>query len=198
MLDWLKLKRDYPDFWKIYLLKFETKSPRFVVLNIETSGHDMEKDVILSISTFAVVEGTILINDSFEAILLQYVYNHDNSISNAYIIESTKMKLTEQQAVQQLVENIQNAVIIGYDINFTLDMINMVLEKMHCGKLKNEALDIQIMFRKWKDDNNHQFSLNEMCSYFKIPKNEDDDLCSGNAYAIALLFLKLKSRLGIH
>src|SRR6478609_8669690 len=125
MLDWLKhLKKDYPDFWKTYLSKFDRKSSRFVILNLEASGQNLEKDVILTISTFAVVNDTILINDSFESILLQYVYNHDHGISNEYIIESKKMKLTEQQAIQQLVEHLQNAIIVGYHINFAIDMIN--------------------------------------------------------------------------
>jgi DNA polymerase-3 subunit epsilon len=198
MLEWLKhLKRDYPDFWKTYLSKFDSKSSRFVILNIETSGHNLENDVILSISTFGITDNTILIKDSFESILLQYVYNHDNGISNAYIIESNKLKLTEQQAVQQLVEHLENAVIIGLHINFAIEMINVVLEKMHCGKLKNEALDIEIMFQKWKDNRDRSFSLDEMCAAFKIPKNLNEDECTGNAYAIALLFLKLKSRLHI-
>src|SRR5436190_5041774 len=143
----------------MYLSKFDTKSSRFVIVNIETSGDDLKKDVILTISTFAIVEDTILINDSFEAILLQYVHNHDNGVSNNYIIESNKMKLTEQQAIQQLVEHIQNATIVGLHINFAIEMINMVLEKMHCGKLKNNALDIEIMFQKWKDVHDHSFSL---------------------------------------
>jgi DNA polymerase-3 subunit epsilon len=199
MFTWLKnLKKDYPDFWKTYLSKFEKKSTRYVILNVETSGHDQEKDVILSISTFAIIDNTILINDSFETVLLQYIFNHDNGISNAYIILSDKLKLTEYQAMEQLVGHIQNAVLVGFRINFAIDMINSVLEKMHCGKLRNEALDIEIMFQKWKDDHEHSFSLEEMSTYFKIPKNNDIDSCTGNAYTTALLFLKIKSRLGIY
>jgi DNA polymerase-3 subunit epsilon len=75
-------------------------------------------------------------------------------------------------------------------------MINQALEKMHCGRLKNEALDIEIMFKKWKDNSDKSFTLDELCTAFKIPTNEIKT-ASEDAYNGALLFLKLKSRLGI-
>jgi hypothetical protein len=39
----------------------------------------IHKDVILSIGAFAVVDDSIFIGDSFETILLQYKYLHDNT-----------------------------------------------------------------------------------------------------------------------
>ena len=34
MLDWLKIiHKEYPEFWKLYLSKFEKKSNRYVVLS---------------------------------------------------------------------------------------------------------------------------------------------------------------------
>ena len=50
MLDWLiNINKDFPEFWKTYLSKFEKKSKRFVVLSTETTGLNPEKDVILSL-----------------------------------------------------------------------------------------------------------------------------------------------------
>ena len=74
-------------------------------------------------------------------------------------------------------------------------MINEVLEKMECGKLKNEALDVEIMHQKLLDVSNKSFSLKEIVNYYKIPLSEKSSV-SEEAYSIALLFLKLKSRLG--
>jgi DNA polymerase-3 subunit epsilon len=48
--------------------------------------------VILSIGAFAVVDDSLFISDSFEAILLQYKYLHDK-LSNEFIIESKMNKL---------------------------------------------------------------------------------------------------------
>lgn len=197
MLDWLKnINKEYPEFWKTYLSKFETKSNRYVILSTETTGLNPHKDVILSIGCFAVVENNVLISDSFETVLLQYKFLHDNKLSNEFIIESKMKKMGEIEAIKEFIEYIGNSVLVGHHIDFDVEMINATLEKMECGRLKNEALDIDIMHRKLVDITDKQFSLDELSTIYKIPKS-DRISSSEDAYKIALLFLKLKSRLGI-
>jgi DNA polymerase-3 subunit epsilon len=198
MLDWLKnINKEYPDFWKNYLSKFEKKSNRFVVLCNETSGLNPNKDVIISIGAFGVNNNTIHIGDNFEAVLLQYKYLHDNGLSNEFIIDSKMKKLSEPDAIKNFIDFIGNSTLVGHHIDFDVEMINIALEKMDCGRLKNEALDVDIMYRKLHDITNKQFSLDELCDQYKIPKS-DRNSSTEDAYKIALLFLKLKSRLGIN
>jgi len=198
MLDWIKnIKKEYPEFWKNYLSKFEKKSNRFVVISTETSGLSLEKDVILSIGTFSVIDNNILIGDSFETVIAQYRFFHENGISNEFTLETKMKKMVEADAITALVEFIGNSVLVGHHIDFDVEMINAALEKMECGRLKNEALDIDVMHRKLIDSNNKQFSLDELCDIYKIPKS-DRNSSSEDAYKIALLFLKLKSRLGLN
>lgn len=194
MLDWLKNTNKYPDFWKAYLAKFETKSNRYVILNTETTGLNPKKDVILSFGALGVIDDVIKIGDNFEVVILQYKYLHDNGLSNEFLIESTLTKLAEYPAVQELVEYIGNAVLVGHRIHFDIEMINDVLEKMECGKLKNEALDIEIMHQKFMDVSK-QFTLDDLIKHYKLPQAERNTT-SDDAYSIALLFLKLKTRLG--
>ena len=137
----------------------------------------------------------IRIGDNFEVVILQYKYLHENGLSNEFLIESKLSKLAEPQAMQALVEYIGNAVLVGHRIHFDIEMINDVLEKMECGKLKNEALDIEIMHQKLMDITNKSFSLEDLVKHYKLPLNEKNS-ASDDAYSIALLFLKLKSRLG--
>ena len=196
MIDWIKnINKEYPDFWKSYLAKFEGKSNRYVVLSTETTGLNPKKDVILSFGSVAVVNDIIRIGDNFEVVILQYKYLHENGLSNEFLIESKLSKLAEPQAMQALVEYIGNAVLVGHRIHFDIEMINDVLEKMECGKLKNEALDIEIMHQKLMDITNKSFSLEDLIKHYKLPLNEKNS-ASDDAYSIALLFLKLKSRLG--
>jgi DNA polymerase-3 subunit epsilon len=198
MLDWIKnINKEYPEFWKNYLSKFEKKSNRFVVLSTETTGLSLEKDVILSFGSFSVINNSILIGDSFETIIAQYKFFHDNGISNEFTVESKMKKMGETDAIQALIEFIGNSVLVGHHIDFDVEMINAALERLGCGRLKNEALDIDIMHRKLLDINNKQFSLEELCDIYKIPKS-DRNSSSEDAYKIALLFLKLKSRLGLN
>jgi DNA polymerase-3 subunit epsilon len=197
MFHWLKnINKEYPEFWKTYLSKFEKKSPRFVVLSTETSGLNPDKDVILSIGSFSVIDNSIVIGDGFEAVLLQYKFFHDNGLSNEFLAESKMKKLGESEAIKLLIEFIGNAVLVGHHIDFDVEMINKALEKLDCGRLKNEALDVDIMHRKLHDINEKQISLDELCTIYNIPKS-DRNSSAEDAYTTALLFLKLKSRLGI-
>ncbi|MCA6423835.1 MAG: 3'-5' exonuclease [Flavobacterium sp.] len=196
MLDWIKnINKEYPEFWKSYLAKFETKSNRYVILSTETTGLNPKKDVILSFGAIAVVNDVIRIGDNFEVVILQYKYLHDNGLSNEFLIESKLPKFTEYQAIKALIDYIGSAVLVGHRIHFDVEMINDVLEKMDCGKLKNEALDIEIMHQKLLDITNKSFSLENLIKHYKVPLN-DRNSASDDAYSMALLFLKLKSKLG--
>ena len=86
---------------------------------------------------------------------------------------------------------------LGEDATFDIEMINEALYKMGCSRIKNEAIDIEVMYRKLIDSTDKQFSIDELCQIFKISKN-DRHSSAEDAYTIALLFLKLKSRLGIN
>ena len=197
MLDWLKnINKEYPDFWKDYLTKFETKPNRFVVLSTETSGLNPDKDVILSLGAFSVVDDGIVIKDNFESVLLQYKFLQDNGLSNEFIIESKMTKMPEPDALEAFINFLGNAILVGHHINFDIEMLNSALERLDCGRIKNEALDVDVMYRKLMDVNDKQFSLDDLCEIYKIPKS-DRNSSSEDAYRIALLFLKLKSRLGI-
>jgi DNA polymerase-3 subunit epsilon len=196
MLDWIKnINKEYPEFWKAYLAKFERKPARFVVLCTHSSGHHPSKDVIFSFGAVAVVGGEMIVGDSFEVMLLQYKYLHDNEMSNEFIIESELPKMQEPQAIEAFVNYIGNAILVGYRIHYDVELINHALEKSGCGRLKNEALDIEIMYRKWKDADGH-FTLDQLCTAFKVPKPEKSSAAE-EAYLMALVFLKLKSRLNI-
>ncbi|KFF04586.1 3'-5' exonuclease [Flavobacterium reichenbachii] len=197
MLDWLKkINKEYPDFWKEYLTKFESKPTKYVVLSTETSGLNPDKDVILSLGAFSVIDDSIVIKESFETVLLQYKFLQDNGLSNEFIIESKMIKMQEPEALEALINFIGNAVLVGHHINFDIEMLNAALERLDCGRIKNEALDVDVMYRKLTDINDKQFSMDDLSEIYKIPKS-DRNSSAEDAYKIALVFLKLKSRLGI-
>jgi DNA polymerase-3 subunit epsilon len=102
----------------------------------------------------------------------------------------------EAQAVEKLIEYIGNATLVGHRIHFDVEMINEALEKIGCGRIKNEALDIEVMYKKLNDINDKNFSLDELSTLFKLPAAERFST-TDDAFTIALLFLRLKSRLGI-
>jgi DNA polymerase-3 subunit epsilon len=195
MFDWIKnINKEYPEFWKKYLQKFESKSNRYVILNIETSGLNPKKDVILSIGAIAVENDIVKVNDAIELVILQYKYLHDNGLPNEFIIESKLPKFAEPNAIEEFINYIGNAILVGHRIHFDIDMINEVLEKLDCGKIKNEALDIEIMHQKLQEEINKPFAIENLMRTHKIPMAEKNTTLEV-AYSIALLFLKLKSKL---
>jgi DNA polymerase-3 subunit epsilon len=197
MIDWIKnINKDYPEFWRNYLSKFESRPERYVALSIDYSGVNPQKDVILAFGAVGIEKDKINIGDFFEVVLLQYIYLHDNGLSNESIIESTQPKLGEREAIQAFIAFLGNAVLVGHKINLTIDLINAALEKMHCGRLKNDAIDIEIMYKKYKDSSDKSFSIDDLCNEFKLPIIEETAI-PDLAYTIALLFIKLKSRLGL-
>jgi DNA polymerase III subunit epsilon len=197
MFDWIKnITKESPEFWKTYQRMFEEKSNRYVVISTETTGLNPKKDVIMSIGSVAVSENKIMVGDSFEVVIPQYQYMHDNGITNNFLIESKQKKLVEGEAIQEFIGFIKNATLVGHRIHFDIEMINEALDKMDCGRLKNEALDVEVMYKKLKDNNEKQFTIDELLKLHKVAKS-DRHSASDEAFSIAILFLKLKSKLGL-
>jgi DNA polymerase III subunit epsilon len=197
MFEWIKnITKESPEFWKKYTANFDQKSERYVVISLETTGLNPKKDVMVSIGAIAVINNTIMVGDSFEVIIPQYQYLHDNGITNDFLIESKNLKLTEDKAIETFLEFTKNATLVGHRIHFDIEMINEALDKLDCGRLKNEALDVEVMYKKLMDSNEKQYSIDDLLKLHKITKS-DRHSSSEEAFSIALLFLKLKSKLGI-
>ena len=117
MIDWIKnINKDYPEFWKNYLTKFENHPQRYVALTIDYSGANPQKDVIMAFGAVGIENNKINIGDFFEVVLLQYIYLHENGLSNEAIIESKQTKLGEREAIQAFIEFLGNAVLVGHKI----------------------------------------------------------------------------------
>ena len=196
MLDWIKnIGGNYPDFYKNYLSKFDKKTNRFVVLSIETTGLNKNTDQILSIGAIAVVNNNVIVGDSFETSLVKSVQiNKDNLKEVEY--ERKVSESVVPAAIESFLEYIQNATLVGHRVAFDVDILNEYLEKLKCGRLKNEALDVEVMYKKVEDITDKQFSLDELLKKFKVEKSERYS-ASEDAFSIALLFLKLKYKLKI-
>jgi DNA polymerase III subunit epsilon len=184
MLDWIKnnITKSYPDFWKEYLYKLEDKPENYVSLAIESTGLDVKKDKITSIGAVRIVNDNIIVNDCIEI-------NIESTLENDKLV-------SEEQAVELLINFIGNDTLVGHRIHFEVDMINEVLDKLDCGRLRNDALNIEIMHKKLKEINDKNFSLDEIINAYKIQKPERTSTVN-DAFSIALLFLKMKNKLGI-
>lgn len=194
MLQWLN-PNNYPEFWKNYLSKFKEKSNRYVAISIESSGLNSSKDVILAFSAITIANDKIAIKEAIE-LYVSYSKTEFDSDQNEFVLVSKLEKINEREAMQRIVSYIGNATLIGYKVNRDIDLLNASLAKFECGQLKNEALDIEIMFNKFKDTIEKKYTLEDMCKTMAVPVM-DRTSAADDSFLIALLFLKLKTILKI-
>ena len=194
MLQWLN-PNNYPEFWKIYLSKFKEKSNRYVAISIESSGLNSSKDVILAFSAITIAADKIAIKDCIE-LYVSYAKTEFDSEQNEFVLVSKLEKNTEREAIERIVEYIGNATLIGYKVNLDIDLLNASLAKFECGSLKNEALDIEIMYNKYRDTIEKKYTLEDMCKTMAVPVMERTSAAE-DSFLTALLFLKLKTLLKI-
>ena len=193
MLQWLNNK--YPEFWKKYTSSFKEKSDRYVVLSIESTGLNTSKDVILAISAVTIMNNRMIVKDALE-LYISHTKSEVEINQNEFLLVSKVAKKTESEAIELLINFIGNATIIGHRVYQDIELLNTSLAKLDCGKLKNEALDIEIMFNKVKDTIDKKYALEEMCTYFSVPVNDRISVVD-DTFSIAILFLKLKTILKI-
>lgn len=194
MLQWLNNNK-YPEFWKNYLSNFKDKSNKYVVLSIESTGLNSSKDVILAFSAVTVNADRIIIREALE-LYISYSKSEIDLDPNEFILVSKIEKKTEREAIELIVNYIGNATLIGHRVNKDIDLLNVSLAKFDCGNLKNEALDIEIMFNKVKETIEKKYTLEDMCKALSVPVNERNSVAD-DTFSIALLFLKLKTILKI-
>lgn len=201
VFDWFKkVSKDYPKFWENYLNYFEqepdeSQPKRYVVFDCETTGLDHRKDVILSIGAVAVVNNAVIVNDSLELFLKQDVYNIESVSIHGILKEGKEQKIVEAEAIIRFLEFIKNSTLIGHNVNFDIEMINQALKRLDVGKLKNDSMDTDAMYQKFKGFQEDQHStLDELCKILKVEKS-DRHTAAGDAFITALVFLKLKKRL---
>lgn len=196
-----KVVKEYPKFWNEYLSCFQNdnniNNKRYVVFDCETTGLKPSKDVILSIGAIVVENDAILIGQNLEIYISQSHFNKETVEIHGILKYGKEEKIVEAEAIIRFLEFIQNAVLVGHHINFDITMINIALERLEVGKLKNQIMDTDAMYRKLKNlqDDQHS-SLDELCKLYKIPM-KDRHTAHGDAFMTALLFLKLKRRLKI-
>lgn len=185
MLDWFKnIGKDYPEFWKNYLVQLEVPSTRKVALHLETTGINPTKDKIISIGAVAIENNQILIESSLEI-----------DLNKNEILESKELIYQEAQAIESLINFIGNATLIGHRIHYDIEILNEYLSKLQSGRLKSNLLDVEVMHGRILDTAK-QYSLEELLSFYNI-KNPEVATSGNSAYLIAVLFLKMRSKLGL-
>lgn len=195
-------RKNYPQFWKDHLEKVSNyknysnyESIRFVALDTETTGFDYENDRMLCIGAVALKNNKIQVNDSFEVYIKQTIFNKETIKIHGIRKNGNELKVSEEEALIQFLEYLDDAVIIAHHTKFDITMINRALKRLDIGPIQSKQLDTNYIHKKIATENRFKklFSLDELCNLYKITMH-DRHTASGDALLTAILFLKLTSK----
>ena len=121
--------------------KSKLDSKDFVVIDIETNGLDKEKDVIIEIGAVK-SEGGIISEFqslmSYEGTLPKHIVAMTGITTNMLQNNGKSSK----SVLKDFLDFIGDRDIIGYNVNFDIEFIDIALSKLQLEKLKNKRYDL--------------------------------------------------------
>jgi DNA polymerase III subunit epsilon len=175
---------------------------RFVIIDTETSGLNVETDRILSIALFEVIDGQIDLAQSRKWIVFQPVNAPTAATAIHGILPSeTRKGIPEHQLLEELIPLLTGAIVVGHHISFDAAMINEAMMRHFKTKFSNRIIDTAMMamhelvaFRKTGYANQRPPSLDEVCSQLNLPVVARHT-AEGDAFTTAEIFLLLFGRI---
>lgn len=199
-MNWNFKKRKYPEYWEAYLRHFEKKEKktldfsRFVAFDTETTGFDFYIDRILSIGAVSIVGNEIAVAESFEIYLKQTHFDPNSVHIHGIRQHGMTTKISEEDALKQFLNYIEDAVLIAHHASFDIQMINAALNRMGLPNLKNKVVDTMDLYANTRIKSNFidkraHYSLDDIADAYAI-NLMDRHTASGDALIAALIFLK--------
>lgn len=196
---------ELPTFWWEYVECFNQKLPEkvhentFVVLDTETTGFRLDRDRMLCIGAVKLVNGSIVVKDSFEIYIHQEHYNAESAEIHGILRKDKRERHSELDALKQFLSYIKNHVLVGHHVMFDVNMINAALKRNGLPKLKNETLDTGLLYKRTLLTSNvlqkkEKYALDELAEKFSISK-KDRHTALGDALITAMAFVRIVEKL---
>ena len=177
---------------------------RFVVLDSETTGLNPRTDRLITIGAVAVVDGEIVLDDSFDA-LIQIARNTSAVTVHGITRDETESGIDEPEALQRFLDYLQDGVIVGHHIGHDVETLNAGYERHWGFELLNRNLDTMDLTLHLErsgafgdEERIREFTLDSLCTRFGIIPH-DRHTAGGDAFITAQIFqrlLRLASRHG--
>ena len=169
---------------------------RFVVLDTETTGLDPRRDRIITIGAVAVVDGEILLDDSFE-VLLRMAYNNSSLTVHGITRDEAAAGMEEREALTLFLHYLGDGVIVGHHIGHDIQALNCACERHFGTTMPNRSLDTMDLTLHLDDAGAFAgrpmaagFSLDGLCEMFGV-KPHDRHTAGGDALLTTHVFLRL-------
>jgi len=175
---------------------------RFVVIDTETSGFNVETDRILSIALFEIIDGQIDMTLCRKWVVFQPESAPTAATAIHGILPSeTREGTDEKKVLEELIPLLTGAVVVGHHIRFDAAMINEAMIRHFKANFSNRIVDTAIMamrelaaFHQTGYENQRPPSLNEVCSQLNMPIVARHT-AEGDAFLAAQIFLFLCGRI---
>jgi DNA polymerase-3 subunit epsilon len=171
---------------------------RFILLDSETTGLDPRKDRLITIGAVAVINGEIILDDSYEA-LLKVEYNTSAITVHGVTRDESMQGLDEPEALEQYLAYVRDGVIVGHHIGHDVETFNAGYERHWGFRMQNLSLDTMALALVLEEDGAFagqeqfkNFSLDALCDRFGVIPH-DRHTAPGDAFMTAQVFLRLLS-----
>jgi DNA polymerase III subunit epsilon len=169
---------------------------RFVVLDSETTGLNPAKDQLITIGAVAVINGEIVLRDSFGA-LVRMERNTEAVTVHGVTRDESRKGQEESQALEQFLEYLGDGVIVGHHIGHDIATFDAAYRRHWGFQLANRSLDTMDLTLHLERDGAfagrpaiRQFTLDALCELFGVIPH-DRHTASGDAFITAQVFLRL-------
>jgi len=140
---------------------------RYTILDIETTGLNPEKDRIIEIGILRIVDGKV--QDKYHKLINAQVIIPDNIIELTGITQEMieSEGVSEETAIGEIIDFIQQDIILGYNINFDLDFLDEMAIREACNFSITKCKDIMEIARR-KINGLVNYQLDTVAAYFNI------------------------------
>ena len=177
---------------------------RFVVLDSETTGLNPNTDRIITIGAVAVLDGDIVIDDSFDA-LIKVAQNTSAVTVHGITRDESQTGVEEPQALETFLEYLRDGVIVGHHIGHDIATLGAACTRHWGLQLLNRSLDTMDLTLHLERAGAfagrppiRKYTLDALCAMFGVIPH-DRHTASGDAFITAQVFLRLvrlASRMG--
>ena len=169
---------------------------RFVVLDSETTGLNPATDRIITIGAVAVIDGDIVLEDSFDA-LLKVERNTEAVTVHGVTRNESQKGMEEAPALELFLDYLRDGVIVGHHIGHDIATLDAAYSRHWGVQLANRSLDTMELALNLERDGAlagrppiRHFTLDSLCDMFGVIPH-DSHTASGDAFITAQVFLRL-------
>jgi DNA polymerase-3 subunit epsilon len=169
---------------------------RFVVLDSETTGLNPATDRIITIGAVAVIDGDIVLEDSYGA-LVRMERNTEAVTVHGVTRDESRKGIEEVEALEQFLDYLGHSVIVGHHIGHDIATFDAALGRHWGVQLMNRSLDTMDLTLHLERDGAfagrrsiRHFTLDALCDMFGVIPH-DRHTAGGDAFITAQVFQRL-------